>query len=415
MNASWQWQRLLDAPHRLGFWCAALVLALSALWWMALLGLRATDVAVPWAMNPSLSHALLFTWGFMPLFIVGFLFTAGPRWLQVPELPARTLQTPVTLFVASLALAVTGFHTSTSLAGWGLLGVLAAWGRICLLYAGLWRASKAEDKVHARVILVACLCGAAGLLLSAAGAGFGNDTMVRAGIHVGLWCFIATVFAAVSHRMIPFFTASAIPFLDAWRPQWLLWCMVGALWWVGLGNLVDLYGESLPAGWRGVQAVVELTTGTVMLWLAVRWGLVQSLKIRLLAMLHGGFLWLGLALVMHAAHHIGMALSPGPSPWGLAPLHALTMGYLGATLFAMATRVAAGHSGRPLAADNLAWGLYWAVQAAIVLRLVAALDFATGQQWPLLAAIALWAAACCAWALRYGRWFGRPRLDGRPG
>ena len=45
------------------------------------------------------------------------------------------------------------------------------------------------------------------------------------------------------------------------------------------------------------------------------------------------------------------------------------MGYLGCTLIAMITRVASGHSGRPLAADNLAWTLYWGVQAATLLRL----------------------------------------------
>ena len=26
-----------------------------------------------------------------------------------------------------------------------------------------------------------------------------------------------------------------------------------------------------------------------------------------------------------------------------------------------------------------------------------------------------WAGCCAAWALRYGRWFGLPRADGRPG
>ena len=39
---------------------------------------------------------------------------------------------------------------------------------------------------------------------------------------------------------------------------------------------------------RATQAVFEAVASVLLLWLTLRWGLVQSLKIRLLAMLHGG-------------------------------------------------------------------------------------------------------------------------------
>ena len=411
---SWKLTRVLDAPHRLGFFAAACVLACSALWWLAVLWLRVIDISTPWAVNPSLAHALFFTWGFMPLFVVGFLFTAGPRWLQVAELAASQLLPAVLVYTLTLVLALGGFHASSVLAALGLGGMALAWGRLGSFYMQLWRQSRASDIAHGTVILVAAMAGLVGLLLCAIGIGLGRDTLVRTGIHVGLWFFIATVFAAVSHRMIPFFTASAIPFLDSWRPMWLLWCMVGALWWEGMGSIADLWLEAPAPNWRWIQVAVEGSAATLMLWLAVRWGLVQSLKIRLLAMLHAGFLWLGIALAMAALHHAWLATHDEVSAFGLAPLHALTMGYLGSTLFAMATRVAAGHSGRPLAADNIAWGVYWVVQGAIVLR-VTSVFFPDSGPTLLMAAVALWAAACGAWALRYGHWMGLPRLDGRPG
>ncbi len=410
----WKLSRVLDAPHRLGFFSAACVLAFSALWWLAVLGFRAMDIATPWAVNPSLAHALFFTWGFMPLFVVGFLFTAGPRWLQVTELAAPQLLPAVLGYTAALFMAVAGFHASASLAAFGLSGMALAWGRLGYFYLQLWQQSRASDKAHGTVILVAAAAGLAGLLLCAIGAAVGHDTLVRTGIHVGLWFFIATVFAAVSHRMIPFFTASAIPFLDSWRPMWLLWCMVGVLWWGGIGSIADLWLASPAPTWRWIQVAVEGNAAALMLWLAVRWGLVQSLKIRLLAMLHTGFLWLGIALAMAALHHAWLATHDEVSAFGLAPLHALTMGYLGSTLFAMATRVAAGHSGRPLAADNIAWGVYWVVQCAIVLR-VTSVFFPDGGTGILVTAISLWAIACGAWAMRYGHWMGLPRLDGKPG
>jgi uncharacterized protein involved in response to NO len=100
-----------------------------------------------------------------------------------------------------------------------------------------------------------------------------------------------------------------------------------------------------------------LPVTVLLLWLALRWGVVQSLKIRMLAMLHAGFLWLGLAYALSALSHALMATTGGELSLGLAPMHALTMGYLGATLLAMATRVSSGHSGRSLAADNTAWAM----------------------------------------------------------
>jgi uncharacterized protein involved in response to NO len=82
--AGWRWRHVLLAPHRLAFLLATLVLVASALWW-ALVQLDRSGLgpALPWALSPSLVHATLMTFGFMPLFFAGFLFTAGPRWLGV--------------------------------------------------------------------------------------------------------------------------------------------------------------------------------------------------------------------------------------------------------------------------------------------------------------------------------------------
>jgi uncharacterized protein involved in response to NO len=87
-NAPWRPQWLLAAPHRLGFFAAALVLAASALWWLAVLTLRLVPAAaLPWAISPALAHSTLMAFGFMPLFFSGFLFTAGPKWLAQSEVP----------------------------------------------------------------------------------------------------------------------------------------------------------------------------------------------------------------------------------------------------------------------------------------------------------------------------------------
>jgi uncharacterized protein involved in response to NO len=409
----WRVWRLFSAPHRLGFFAAALLLAVSAAWWALVLFSRPLGVALPWAVPPSAAHGLLMALGAMPLFITGFLFTAGPRWLGLPDVPATRLRGPVGLMVGGWLLVLPGFHFSTWVAAFGMAAVALGWSLLVHRFARLLTTSRAVDRLHATLITVAAAIGALALWLAAGALAAGDVNGQRAAVQIALWGFLSPLFASVSHRMIPFFTTSAVPALDAWRPNWLLWVMVGVLW-LELPFALGHLWWSLPAAARWLQVAVEVPAAVLLLWLAWRWGLVQSLKIRLLAMLHAGFLWLGVALALSALSHALMASSNGEWSLGLAPTHALTMGYLGATMIAMTTRVAAGHSGRPLAADDLAWALYWTLQAAAVLRVGAAL-------WPsaatalTLAAVASWSVAAMGWAWRYGGWLGRPRIDGRPG
>ncbi len=412
-DTRWRAAWLLAAPHRLGFFAAALMLAFSAVWWWVVLFTRAAGIALPWAVSPPAAHALLMSQGFMPLFMAGFLFTAGPKWLGLPEQNARRLLRPVALMLAGWGLAVTGFHTHTELAGAGIVLVAAGWSRISGMFLMLVRASRMEDRLHPALVAAACLLGALALCLAAAALVLGVEPLLRAANQLAIWGFAAVVFAVVSHRMIPFFSASALALLDAWRPLWLLWVLVGVLWAEALPAMAEAWWWPLPVALRWLQVAVELPAALLLLWLALRWGLVQSLRIRLLAMLHGGFFWLGLSYALNAISHALMAVSHNELSLGLAPLHALTMGYLGATLVAMATRVSSGHGGRPLAADTTAWTLYWVLQGAVLLRVLAAL-WPAGTMLTLLA-ISLWSVATGAWALRYGAWYGRPRVDGRPG
>lgn len=414
LKAPWRAAWLLVAPHRLGFFAAALMLAVSALWWCTVLLARALGASPAWTVPIAAAHGLLMSQGFLPLFMAGFLFTAGPKWLGLGEFAARRLLIPVALMLLGWTLAIAGFHLHAGLAAAGVALVAGGWSAICVMFVRLFRRSQESDRLHAGVVATALCTGAIALGLAAAALAAGSEPLLRSANQLAIWGFAALVFATVSHRMIPFFTASALPLLDAWRPMWLLWLLVALLYVELLPALAEPWWWPLPVGLRWLQAGVEIPAALLLLWLALRWGLVQSLKIRLLAMLHGGFVWLGLAFALNAVSHLLMALSGDALSLGLAPLHALTMGYLGATLIAMATRVSSGHGGRPLAADNTAWTLYWMLQTAILLRVLGAI-------WPAasagltLAAILVWTAAVTGWALRYGGWYGRPRVDGRPG
>lgn len=410
----WSARRLLAAPHRLGFFAGALMLALSALWWAVLLVLtHGLQLAPPWAVSRGLAHGLWFGFGFMPLFFTGFLFTAGPKWLGLPPMPARALLPAVLASLAGWGVFVLGVHGAAALAAIGLAAVAWGWGSVTQRFWGLLRASTVADRRHATVIAAACAAGTLAMVAAAAALLLGREDVARAALQLGLWGFVGVVYVTVAHRMIPFFTASALPLLDAWRPMWLLWTFVALFALQVPLAWAELWWWPWPAALRIAQIVLEAAAALLLFGLALRWGLVQSLKLRLLAMLHLGFVWLGLAFALAAASHMLLLAGDGTASLGLAPQHALTMGFFGSLLLAMATRVACGHSGRTLAADDLAWALFWLLQGAVLLRVGAAL-------WPaaepalLMAAGAVWLLAVGGWALRYGRWFGLPRADGKP-
>ena len=175
---------------------------------------------------------------------------------------------------------------------------------------------------------------------------------------------------------------------------------------------VGAIGWASDPGWMLAQGLVELLAGGVILWLGVAWGLVQSLKVRLLAMLHLGFLWLGLSFVLAGLSQL-LGLRAGVPALGLGALHALTMGCLGSLLLAMVTRVSCGHSGRTLVADTLVWAVFCLLQLAVLLRVAGALEGA--PVWVLTAAALLWAGVMAVWGLRLIGSSASLRADGRPG
>lgn len=404
-EGGWRWRHLLAAPHRLGFLLAMVVLGASALWWAAVqLQRNAILPPVAMALPPSLVHGAVMTFGFFPLFFCGFLFTAGPRWLGVRGPDTPRLLPALAAQAAGWLAWLAGSHVHAALAAAGL--VLAASGllRATLLFWGLVRASSERDRVHPQLAGVALVIGCAVLAALAAAVWSGAMATAHLLLATGLWGFVALVFVAVGHRMIPFFAAPAGTALAAageWSPLWLL---AGSVLFEALAVWLQEWLAAVPL-WQLARAVLELAAGGLLLWLAAAWTRASNLGIRLLAMLHAGLLWIALALLLQA----GAALrgwSSGEAVLPLAGLHALAMGSLGSLMLAMVTRVSAAHAGRPQVADNLVWNLFWLLQAATVLRLAATLPLMPAP-FLLAAAAALWAAVVLTWGVRYGSGYGR--------
>ncbi|MGL4604385.1 MAG: NnrS family protein, partial [Iodobacter sp.] len=98
---------LLSAPHRVGFFSGTLLLILSLAWWACEMLLRAGGHTLPGAIAPMFLHGYLMLYGFFPLFMLGFIYTAGPKWLNVAS-PAARLYAPVMLGYAAGSLLLIG-------------------------------------------------------------------------------------------------------------------------------------------------------------------------------------------------------------------------------------------------------------------------------------------------------------------
>lgn len=409
-NTSPRW--LLAAPHRLFFFFGMLGLGACSLWWLAQLAARVLGAPLTPVLPPSWLHGWSMANGFLPFFMFGFLFTAGPRWLDVEGPAARALLAPGLLAMAGLLLALAGAHFHGTTVAAGALLMAAGWAVLLSQFARLYRRSRCPDRVHARLVLIFLSLGTLAHLAFATGVSRLSAPWIHGAELLTLWLFLAPMYVTVAHRLIPFFTSGILPALDVWRPLWLLAALNGLV--IAHGLLSPGWALGANPAFDGLRLAVATAAAGLLLFVAWRWGVVQSLRNRLLAMLHLGFLWLGIALALYAWNGAAQLVGLPQAGLGLAPLHALTMGFFGSVAFAMVTRVTAGHGGRSLAADDLIWALFWTLQAAVLARILAA-AWPAQAHWLAMLAMALWCAALLPWALRNTLVYLRPRVDGRPG
>lgn len=385
------WRIFTSAPHRVFFFLGALQSLLSVSWWLLDLAGRHAGWYAPiaWTMSPLDAHAFLMIYGFFPCFIFGFLMTTFPRWMNGEEVARKAYLAAFLLLASGTVLFYLGLIFSAFILKLAYLLFLAGWGLALFGLLRVYLRAKHPDKRHATITWT--VLGLGWLLLL----GFVSQqasliAMAKVG---GIWLILLPVFFAVSHRMIPFFSANVIPNYKIVRPNWVLALVPGFALGHGVFELV---------GWQAWTWLFDLPMAVSALYLTLAWRLRDSLGVPILAMLHIGFAWLALALGLYAIQSLALCLSY-PLLLAKAPLHALSIGYFTSVLMAMATRVTLGHSGRILKADQLTWALFLAFQSVSVLRIAAelpGLDF-LGRAHFYLGAALMWLLCFGIWTCKY--------------
>ncbi|MBY0575376.1 MAG: NnrS family protein [Gallionellaceae bacterium] len=395
MSISEHWRIFTSAPHRVMFFGGALQTLAAMLWWSVEMATRYGIVGHPvdWPVIPVAAHGYLMIYVLFPFFMFGFLMTTFPRWMGGREIPARRYVPAFVLLMLGAAGFYAGLFTGRyvlliatffTLAGWGV--ALSALLRVLLDTAN-------PDKRHPQAIFVAlgigwcCVATYAIWLLN------DNPAWLRVALQGGIWLFLLPVFASVAHRMIPFFTSTALQDPLVPRPFWAWWVMLAGSVAHGVLQLAE------AAAWLWL---CDAPLAIAALYLTYVWGIRRNLHNPMLAVLHIGFAWLGIAMLLFTAQSLALLTSHGETHiWGLAPLHALTIGYFATLLIGMSTRVTLGHSGRPIQADAATKLMFAGMQLAAVLRVSADMLPVQAMTGLYLAAAAVWLLCFAPWVLRY--------------
>jgi len=100
----------------------------------------------------------------------------------------------------------------------------------------------------------------------------------------------------------------------------------------------------------------------------IRWRGLATISNPVLFVLHAAYLWVPVGYTLLGCAVFGWIFTP------TAALHALTMGAIGSMVLAVTTRVALGHTGRPLQAARLTVFAYWILMLAVIVRVLGPLS-----------------------------------------
>ena len=376
------------------FFLAAALWALVALgvWLGAFLG----GLELPSAFDPLSGHRHEMLFGFVGAAVAGFLLTAIPNWTGRLPIAGPPLAALAALWLAG----------RLAMLGSAEIGALPA----AVVDVGLWlvlafvgaREILAAKNRNMPLVAMVLLFGLANALDHAAAMGAIADTELgtRSGI-----ALVTLMISVIGGRIIPSFTRNWL--VKHGRERGL----------PGQPNRFDLAVIVVTAlallGWvlfpsAAATGFALALAGLLQLVRLARWRGWRTTSDPLVLILHVGYLWVPVGLVL-----LGFSVLDPAVP-RTAAIHALTAGAMASMILAVMTRATLGHTGRELRAGGLTTTAYVLVTLGALMRLAAAFDLISYRAGVEVAGT-LWAAAFAVFLLAYAPILLRPRADAAPG
>jgi len=380
---------ILQTGFRPFFLGAALWAVFALLHWLHLLAGMGTEAS---AMTPLAWHRHEMVFGYTSAVITGFLLTAVPNWTG--RLPVNG---PPLLFLFLLWLA--GRLANLASASIGALPAMV------VDVAFLWTvtAIAAREVIGGGnrrnmpvVLLVGLLAAASTLSHLEPALGLATADMAwRLGLAV-----ILTLIGLIGGRIVPSFTGNWLKKQGEAR----LPASFGAFDKAAMATLPPalLLWTALP--YSPMSGALLVLAGAAVLARLARWRGHRTWPEPLVLILHVGYGWLGLGLLLLG----GTILHPPLAV--LSANHALTAGAIATMTLAVMTRASLGHTGRPLTAGRATQAIYALVTLGALLRVTAGL-LPMSHSLALTASATAWTAAFALFALTYGPMLVRRRAE----
>ncbi len=375
---------------RAGFLFAAAFAVAAMLRWLHWIG---HPDRWPGALPPHWWHGHEFVFGFAMPVVAGFLLTAVATWTGIPGTRGVRLQG---LFGAWLLARIILWLAPA----WLWLAWLAEMLFLLLLLVELtrrvWAARQWRNLLFSPVILVLAALDTASFATA-------DDPLLTSRLHYGAVWLVTVFVVIVGGRVTPLFTANRLGLEIRPLPAWFEYTAIGSV--AAIALLFTLPPGQWQAPWFRWLC---LAAGALHLYRVSRWQGWRTRRVPLLWSMHLSYLCIPLSLLW-----LGLA---GADPVAVRNLiHLLAVGTIGGMILAMMSRVALGHTGRPLEVPAY-------IALAFILVLAAALARAAiPTLWPEQTRLAwqlsglLWIVAFTCFLVRYTPILTRPRVDGRPG
>ena len=385
---------LFNFPFRLFFLLTGLYGVVTVGAWMSYL-FGGLALPLGWSSLHWHAHEMLF--GLTSAAIAGFLLTAMCNWTGAPPLHGSALLGVACLWLAGRVMMWT--------ASWWPAGWVAVVDLLFLPWMAIYVARVLLAHGNKRnLIMVAIL-----LLLTLANGMMHAGFMTGSGFWLTLgqltaFNLITLMMVVIGGRIIPLFTinwlrnnggdiAAVAPSARLDRVALITTALlVPADWLIGFPWITGFL-----AAVAGVLHGARLAT----------WGGWKTGREPLLWILHLGYVWIVVALLLKGAAAFNLVAA---SVWQ----HALGVGAMGTLILGIMTRVALGHTGRSLALPPFGVLIYLAITLGALSRVLTAvhvMDYRVGLS---IAAIG-WTLAFSLFVLIYWPILSRPRADGRPG